>query len=462
MTRIVPIVLAVALFMETMDATVIATSLPVIAADLGTSPIALKLALTSYYVSLAVFIPVSGRLADRFGAKNVFRLAIAVFMLGSLACALSSSLEAFVASRFLQGVGGAMMTPVGRLLLVRAVPKSDLVGAMAWFTIPALIGPLVGPPLGGAIATYSDWRWIFLINLPIGAIGILLATRFLPFVERVRTVSFDAPGFLLSGFACAGLVFGFSIISLPALPPVFGVGLILAGLAAGLAYIRHSRRTETPILRLSLLRVPTLRASITAGTLFRVGTGATPFLLPLMLQMGYGYTALQSGLVASAAMGGAIAMKFLARPLLKRFGFRSTLMVSTVVGGALIVAIGFETLWGSVIVLAGLLLVGGFFRSLFFTGINTLGFADLSTAQAGDATAMMAATQQVSIAMGVALAGTVLEAGMAIAGSQTPQIADFAAAFAVAGVLMMSAALPFLALPREAGDEVAGRQVPAE
>ncbi|MDY8109358.1 MFS transporter [Fulvimarina sp. 2208YS6-2-32] len=461
MKRIVPIVLAVALFMETMDATVIATSLPVIAADLGTSPIALKLALTSYYVSLAIFIPVSGRLADRFGAKNVFRLAIFVFMLGSLACALSSSLEAFVASRFLQGVGGAMMTPVGRLLLVRAVPKADLVGAMAWFTIPALIGPLIGPPLGGAIATYSDWRWIFLINLPIGVIGIVLATRFLPFVARVRDVSFDWPGFVLSGFACAGLVFGFSVVSLPALPPVVGVVLIVAGTLAALLYVRHARRAATPILKLTLLKIPTLRVSIVAGTLFRVGTGSVPFLLPLMLQIGYGYSALQSGLVASASMGGAILMKFLAKPVLKRFGFRSTLVVSTVTGGALIVAIGLETLAGSITALVCLLLVGGFFRSLFFTGINTLGFADLSTRETGDATAMMAATQQVSIAFGVALAGTILEAGMAIAGGTVPQVADFAIAFTVAGLLMITAAVPFLGLSREAGDEVAGRSFPA-
>ncbi|MEO9788732.1 MAG: MFS transporter, partial [Aurantimonas coralicida] len=194
MNRIVPVVLAVALFMENMDSTVIATSLPAIAADIGTSPIALKLALTSYYVSLAVFIPISGRIADHWGPKLVFRLAIAVFVLGSLACAMADSLGAFVVARFLQGMGGAMMTPVGRLLLVRAVPKSDLVGAMAWFTIPALMGPLIGPPVGGAIATYADWRWIFLINLPIGVVGIWLAGRFLPKVDRVSGVHFDWPG----------------------------------------------------------------------------------------------------------------------------------------------------------------------------------------------------------------------------------------------------------------------------
>ncbi len=219
MKRIVPVVLAVALFMENIDSTVIATSLATIARDIGASPIALKLALTSYYVSLAVFIPISGRMADRFGARAVFQMAIGIFMLGSLACGFANSLEGFVAARFLQGIGGAMMTPVGRLLLVRAVPRSDLVGAMAWFTIPALIGPLIGPPLGGAISTYADWRWIFFINLPIGVIGMMLAQRFLPFIEPIRDTQFDWPGFVLSGLACAGVVFGLSVVSLPALPP---------------------------------------------------------------------------------------------------------------------------------------------------------------------------------------------------------------------------------------------------
>lgn len=462
MKRIVPIVLAVALFMENMDSTVIATSLPVIAAEIGTSPIALKLALTSYYVALAIFIPISGRIADRFGADIVFRAAIAVFVVGSLACAAADSLGGFVAARFLQGMGGAMMTPVGRLLLVRAVPKSDLVSAMAWFTIPALVGPLIGPPIGGAIATYSDWRWIFLINLPIGIAGILLATRFLPKVEKVLDVRFDIPGFLLSGLACAGIVFGFSIVSLPALPPELGIAMAVIGFVTAGFFIRHARRAEHPVLRLSLLRVPTLRAAIWGGTLFRIGSGAVPFLLPLMLQLGFGYTPLQSGLLTCVSIGGAMMMKFLAKPILSRLGFRTTLVTTALVGGTLTGLIGFFRPDTAIPLVLVLLLIGGFFRSLFFTSLNALAFADLANRDAGDATAMMGAIQQVSIATGVALAGAILEIGMVTSGSDTASLADFSMAFFVVGGVTISAAIAFMPLAPDAGDEVAGRRVPAE
>ncbi|ORE93832.1 MFS transporter [Aurantimonas sp. 22II-16-19i] len=462
MNRIVPIVLAVALFMENMDSTVIATSLPVIAEDIGTSPIALKLALTSYYVSLAIFIPISGRIADRYGAKLVFRIAIGVFILGSLACASVTSLGGFVAARFLQGMGGAMMTPVGRLLLVRAVPKKDLVDAMAWFTIPALIGPLLGPPIGGAIATYADWRWIFLINLPIGILGIVLAGRYLPKVETIPSIRFDIPGFFLSGFACAGLVFGLSVVSLPALPPVVGVVMAAAGLASGLLFVLYARRTQEPLLRLDLLKVSTLRAAIVGGTLFRIGSGAVPFLLPLMLQLGFGYTPLQSGLTTCMSIGGALLMKFLAKPVLNRFGFRPTLLATALIGGGMTMLIGlFRPEWPVVLIVL-LLLVGGFFRSLFFTSINTLAFADLSKRESGDATAMMAAVQQVSIATGVALAGGVLELGMTLGGRQVVGVPDFTVAFLVVGAVTAAAVLAFVRLPADAGDEVAGRRVAAE
>nr|WP_255700009.1 MFS transporter [Jiella avicenniae] len=450
------------MFMENMDSTVIATSLPVIAADIGTSPIALKLALTSYYVALAIFIPISGRMADRFGARLIFRVAIGVFMAGSLACATVNSLEGFVAARFLQGMGGAMMTPVGRLLLVRAVPKSDLVDAMAWFTIPALIGPLLGPPIGGAIATYADWRWIFLINLPIGIAGIYLAGRYLPWIETLPSMRFDIPGFLLSGFACAGLVFGLSVVSLPALPPIVGVAMAAAGLVAGVFFVLHARHAADPLLRLNLLKVPTLRAAIVGGSIFRIGSGAVPFLLPLMLQLGFGYTPLQSGLTTCLSIGGAMMMKFLAKPILNRFGFRATLVATALIGGGMTALIGIFRPDTAIVLVLLALLVGGFFRSLFFTSINTLAFADVSNRESGDATAMIAAIQQVSVAMGVALAGGVLEAGMVFAGSETVGLSDFTLAFAVVGVVTAASVFAFLALPANAGDEVAGRRVAAE
>ena len=452
MKRIVPVVLAVALFMENIDSTVIATSLATIARDIGASPIALKLALTSYYVSLAVFIPISGRMADRFGARAVFQMAIGVFMLGSLACGFASSLEGFVAARFLQGIGGAMMTPVGRLLLVRAVPRSDLVAAMAWFTIPALIGPLIGPPLGGAISTYADWRWIFFINLPIGIIGMMLAQRFLPFIEPMPEVQFDWRGFVLSGLACAGVVFGLSVVSLPALPPSVGVATT----------VRHARGHERPVVELRLFRIPTLRAAVVGGGLFRIGAGAVPFLFPLMLQLGFGYSPFQSGLISAVSIGGAMMMKALVKPILKQFGFRVTLLSAAIVGGVLMGALGFYRPDMSLTVLVLLLLIGGFFRSLFFTGVNTLAFADVPQAKTGDATALLAAFQQIAIAGGVATAGAVLEGSMIWNGRDSAVLGDFTLAFLIVGVATVLSTLAFLRLPADAGAEVAGRRVPAE
>ena len=260
MNRIVPLILAVALFMEQMDSTVIATALPSIAADLHVGPITLKLALTSYMVALAVFIPISGWMADRFGAKRIFRIAICVFIIGSILCAASGSLLEFVGSRFLQGVGGSMMTPVGRLVLVRSTKRSDLVSAMALLSIPALVGPLAGPPLGGFITTYFSWHWIFLINVPVGIIGVILATIFLPEMEAMAPPKLDVTGFLLTSFAAAGIVFGMSVISLPALPSYVGISAVVIGFVCGFLYIRHARNHPAPILNLELLRKPTFRS----------------------------------------------------------------------------------------------------------------------------------------------------------------------------------------------------------
>jgi MFS family permease len=228
-SRIVPLILAVALFMENMDSTVIATSLAEIARDIGTEPVALKLALTAYLVSLAIFIPISSWMADRFGARRVFCWAMVVFMLGSLCCAMSNSLFTFVLSRFLQGMGGAMMTPVARLVLVRATPRNQLVDAMAWLSIPGLIGPIVGPPVGGFITTFFSWHWIFLINIPIGLCGILLVNVFLPEWQRNKPRPMDFPGFFLAGAAFAGWVFGISVVTLPALPVSYGVATLIGG-----------------------------------------------------------------------------------------------------------------------------------------------------------------------------------------------------------------------------------------
>ncbi|MGN6487348.1 MAG: MFS transporter, partial [Devosia sp.] len=320
--RLTPLILAVALFMENMDSTVIATSLAAIAQDIGTEPIALKLALTTYMVALAIFIPISSWMADKFGAKNVFRSAILVFILGSVACAISDSLLTFVLSRFLQGMGGAMMTPVARLVLVRVTPRDRLVDAMAWLSIPGLVGPILGPPIGGFITTFASWHWIFLINAPIGLVGVLMVNKYLPDWHRNEPRKLDFTGFLLAGICFAGLVFGVSVLTLPALPASFGYGAMLLGVVAGGVYWFHFRRTEHPILDLRLFRQPLFRLTMIGGTVFRLGTGAMPFLFPLMLQLAFGMSPFQTGLVTFASAIGAFSMKFLAERIIARIGFR--------------------------------------------------------------------------------------------------------------------------------------------
>src|SRR4051812_35019599 len=258
--RIVPLIIAVALFMENMDSTVIATSLPAIAADIGANPLALKLAVTSYLLSLAIFIPASGWAADRFGARTVFRAAIGVFILGSIGCALSSSLTDFVIARIVQGMGGAMMTPVGRMVLVRSISKRDLVNAMAWVSTPALIGPVLGPPVGGFITTYATWHWIFLINVPIGLLGIVLATKYIDDIRAETRERFDTLGMFLAGLGIAGVSFGLSVLGLNFLPYSIVIALVLGGICFILAYLIHARRVENPALDLTLFRLPTFFA----------------------------------------------------------------------------------------------------------------------------------------------------------------------------------------------------------
>jgi len=457
LNRTLPLILAVALFMEQMDSTVIATSLPAIAADIGTSPVTLKLALTSYLVSLAIFIPVSGFMADRYGAKRVFRIAIGVFVIGSIACAFSNSLGAFVLSRFLQGMGGAMMTPVGRLVLVRAVPREQLVTAMAWLAAPALIGPIAGPPLGGFITTYFSWHWIFLINVPIGLLGIVISGRVMPDFAKEETGRLDLSGFLLCSVAASGLVFGLSVISLPALPPVVGICTVFVGLVATGLYVRHSRRAPRPILNLNLFANRAFRSAIIGGSLFRIGVGAVPFLLPLMFQVVFGLTPFQSGLLTFASAFGAIAMKFIASTALRLGGFRVVLVAASLLGAASIAVNAFFTPFTPHGVIIAVLVASGLLRSLFFTSANALVFAELSDREASQASTMSAATQQVSIALGVAVGGGILEATAFITGNELG-IDAFVNAFLIVAGLSALAAVPFLTLPPEAGSRVSGHR----
>src|SRR5277367_2290133 len=329
--RLIPLIVATALFMENMDSTVIATSLPAIAADIGTSPLTLKLAITSYLLSLAVFIPASGWTADRFGARLVFSTAIIVFMAGSIGCALSGSVTDIVIARTVQGIGGAMMTPVGRLVLLRSIDKSELVNAMAWVTVPALVGPVIGPPLGGFITTYFSWHWIFLINIPIGLLGIFMALRFIDPIRSDNPERFDLYGMVLAGIGLAGIAFGLSVAGLNLLPWSVVAALVAIGSISMTLYVIHARRTASPVLDFGLLRLPTMRASILGGFLFRLGIGSLPFLLPLLMQVGFGLSPFRSGLVTFGTAAGAMGMKTLAARLIRTFGFRNLMTVNAVI-----------------------------------------------------------------------------------------------------------------------------------
>jgi EmrB/QacA subfamily drug resistance transporter len=459
-SRIVPLIVAVALFMENMDSTVIATSLPAIAVDIGTSPLTLKLAVTSYLLSLAVFIPMSGWTADRFGTRTVFRAAIAVFVLGSIGCAISSSISHFVVARIVQGMGGAMMTPVGRLVLVRTVDKRELVNAMAWVSIPAMIGPLLGPPLGGFITTYASWHWIFLINVPMGLIGIALVTRYIENVRSETRERFDAAGMVLSGIAVAGLSFGLSVAGLELVPWPVAVALMLTGAIALAVYLRYARRAAAPILDFSLLALPTFRASVTGGFLFRIGVGALPFLLPLLLQVGFKLSPFQSGLITFTSTVGALFMKAAAVTVLKRFGFRVVLTVNAILSALFIAACATFSLAMPFPLMIAILLIGGFFRSLQFTSINALAYAEVPQARMSRATALAAVGQQVSLATGVAIGALTVETVLRWKGQGTITAADFPPGFLLVGLIAASSMVIFARLPANAGAEMADR-VPA-
>ena len=453
---LVPLIVACALFMENMDSTVITTSLPAIAVDIGEHPLGLKLALTSYLVSLAVFIPISGWVADRYGSQTVFATAITVFIGGSLLCAVSTSLAAFVASRFLQGIGGAMMVPVGRLVLMRAVPKHEYIAALNYLTIPALVGPVIGPALGGAITLYLHWRWIFLINLPIGLLGLFLVRRFIPNLRESSVPPFDWRGFALSGFGLSLLMLGLSALGghlLPAEATALSIG---AGVVVLVVYSVHARRSAHPSLDLKLFRIPTFFNGVAAGSLFRIGVGATPFLLPLLLQLGFGLNPLQSGLLTCATAVGAMFMKTLTVAILRRWGFRRVLSLNALIAAAGVASYALFTGATPHLVIIMVLLVSGCFRSLQFTGLQALSFADATRQNMSQATSISSMAQRLSQSLGIALGAYVLELSSVAQGHASIVAGDFPPAF-IAIALIAALSAPFhRRLSAGAGREVSG------
>ena len=456
--RVIPLIVATALFMENMDSTVIATSLPAIAADIGTSPLTLKLAITSYLLSLAVFIPASGWTADRFGARLVFALAVAVFMVGSISCALSHSVANFVFARILQGMGGAMMTPVGRLVLLRSVDKSALVNAMTWVTVPALIGPVVGPPLGGFITTYFSWHWIFLINIPIGLLGIFMAMKFIDPIKSVERERFDLHGLVLAGIGLAGIAFGLSVAGLNLLPWTIVAALVGIGSISMTLYVLHARKTGSPVLDFSLLKLPTMRAAIIGGFLFRLGVGALPFLLPLLMQVGFGLSPFESGLVTFASAAGAMGMKTLAARIIRTFGFRNMMTANSVISAFFLAACALFTVSTPLLLIFIILVVGGFFRSLEFTAINTVAYAEVEPGQMSRATTLVSVNQQLALSAGVAVGAFSVETTLWFHGQTELSATVFAPAFVVVSLISAASCYFFWQMPDDAGHELSGRK----
>lgn len=454
---ITPLIVATALFMEQLDGTILATALPVMAADLHEDPVALKLALTSYFLSLAVFIPLSGWVADKFGARHVFRSAIVVFTLGSILCGFSNSLLTIIAARSIQGMGGAMMTPVGRLVLVRTAPRHELVRAMAWLAMPALIGPIIGPPLGGFLATYFDWRYIFWINAPIGLLGVILSSFYIPQIKEADVRPLDIKGAMLSALGLSCLVFGFTIAGRGFAPPLIDALIIITGFFACGAYIRHAREAPHPILDLKLLSTPTFHAAIYGGFLFRIGVGATPFLIPLLLQKGFNLSASQSGMITFVGAIGAMVMKTTAQPILNRFGFRRVLIFNALLSSGFILASAFYTSATPHLLIMLIILIGGFFRSLEFTSLNALAFADIAQRDMSNATSFTAVGQQLSLATGVAISAAVLEIMRSFHSGGALSVEDFAPAFSIVALVSACSALVFSRLHKDAGDTLITR-----
>jgi EmrB/QacA subfamily drug resistance transporter len=460
--RVLPWLVAVAFFMESLDTTILNTAVPTIAQALKIVPLSMKAVLSSYTLSLAVFIPISGWMADRFGTRRVFSSAIGVFTLGSFLCGISRNIHVLVACRVLQGFGGAMMVPVGRLTLVRTFAKSELIRAMSFVAIPGLIGPMLGPIAGGLIVAYFHWRVIFFINLPIGLLGLYMVYRHLPDYREEHTHPLDTVGLILFGGGIAVLSYVLEVFGEHTLSGRSILGLLALSATSLVAYGLRAARTEFPLLRLTLFRIRTFRASVSGSFFTRLGIGGIPFLFPLLYQVGLGFTPIQSGLLMMPQAVAAMSLKVFMPGILRRFGYRSVLISNTMMLGLLIVLFATISAATPAWLIVAQLFVYGFFTSLQYTSMNTLVYADVTEEQASSASTIASTMQQMSISFGVAVASlaTAFFVPDRFHTNPSEMIRGIHRAFLVLGGLTVLSAMVFHELKKEDGDNVSLHKVP--
>jgi EmrB/QacA subfamily drug resistance transporter len=456
---LVALLVAGAFFMENLDGTVIATALPQMALSFGSNPVDLNMGITAYLLTLAVFIPVSGWLADRLGARTVFTFAIALFTFSSILCGISDGLWKFTAARILQGIGGAMMVPVGRLVVLRITEKKDLMRSIAYITWPGLAAPVIGPPAGGFITTYLSWRWIFFLNVPLGIIGMVLAILWIR-NEREGTSRFDWFGFAMAGTACISFMYSLELLGHQDVRWMAASVFLGYGLIAGLTAVRHMHRATHPLINLECLKAQTFAIVIFGGSLFRIAISSSPFLLPLMFQLAFGLNAFQSGLLILAMFAGNLCMKSVTTPVLRRFGFRTSLIVNGLITAVLIFSFSF--VWPSTprLLMIPLLFAHGLSRSMQFTSINTIAFVDIPKRLLSSASSFYAVAQQLSMGMGAAVGAMTLRLAASIHGtrSSTPTTSDFHVAFALISLIAIVGVVDSVNLDRNAGAEVSGHK----
>jgi len=451
----IALLVAATFFMENLDATVIVTSLPAIARDFGTVPVHLSVGVSAYLVALTVFIPVSGWAADRFGARRVFGIAITVFTLASLLCAASTGVVSFTAARILQGLGGAMMVPVGRLMVMRETPKPDIVRAVAILTWPALVAPILGPPVGGWISTHWSWHWIFLLNLPLGA-AALAAALILMRNEPMQRQRFDWGGFVLSGLGFGLFMGGIEAASRADVPSALSLAVLAGGIALLAVSAVYLRRAVQPLFGLAPLAIRTFRVTAVGGSLFRTAIGSAPFLLPLMFQIGFGYSAVRAGVLLLWLFAGNLAMKPWTTRIMQSLGFRRVML-----GNGLLVAAGFAacallTVDTPQWLICALLFFSGLTRSMQFTALNTIAFADVPQPQMRDATTLFSVLQQMNAGMGIAVGALAIAVAQQLHGTGGHQAAagDFRLAFWLIAAMALLALLDSMWLPRDAGQRL--------